>query len=118
MLAQIEHSLARPSREAAERALACARGLDANDYAQDPASEPILQEYLDEGFLFAAVKLTAGADVDQIHPLAFRFQGTEPCVPIRLTRIAAEDANRRVLAVLAHLNGVSERTQTSGWKAS
>ncbi len=65
--------------------------LDANDYAQDPDAEPILQEYLDEGFLFAAVKLAAGADVEEIHPLAFRFQGDEPCVPIRLTRIAAED---------------------------
>ncbi|MFV8753287.1 DUF2330 domain-containing protein [Nannocystaceae bacterium ST9] len=64
--------------------------LTANDYAQDPEAEPILQEYLDEGFLFAAVKLAAAADVDQIHPLTFRFPGDEPCVPIRLTRIAAE----------------------------
>jgi MYXO-CTERM domain-containing protein len=64
--------------------------LDQNDYAQDPAAEPILQEYLDEGFLFAAVKLSAGAEVDEIHPLAFKFAGTEPCVPLRLTRIAAK----------------------------
>src|SRR5690606_14273689 len=62
-----------------------------NNYAQDPASEPILQEYLDEGFLFAAVKLAAEASVDEIHPLAFRFPGDEPCVPIRLTRIAAKE---------------------------
>jgi MYXO-CTERM domain-containing protein len=61
-----------------------------NDYAQDPAAAPILQEYLDEGFLFAAVKLSAGAEVDEIHPLAFKFAGTEPCVPLRLTRIAAK----------------------------
>jgi MYXO-CTERM domain-containing protein len=65
--------------------------LDANDYAQDPDAEPILQEYLDDGFLFAAIKLTSGMDVDAIHPLVFRFPGNEPCVPIRLTRIAAED---------------------------
>jgi MYXO-CTERM domain-containing protein len=65
--------------------------LAQNDYAQDPAATPILQEYLDEGFLFAAVKLAAGAEVDEIHPLAFRFAGDEPCVPIRLTRIAAEE---------------------------
>ncbi len=64
--------------------------LQANNYAQDPESEPILQEYLDEGFLFAAVKLAAGVDVEAIHPLVFRFQGDEPCVPIRLTRIAAK----------------------------
>jgi hypothetical protein len=62
-----------------------------NDYAQDPQATPILQEYLDDGFLFAAVKLTAGADVDEIHPLIFRMPGDEPCVPLRLTSIAAED---------------------------
>jgi MYXO-CTERM domain-containing protein len=61
-----------------------------NGYAQDPAATPIVQEYLDEGFLFAAVKLSAGASADAIHPLVFRFPGDEPCVPIRLTRIAAE----------------------------
>ncbi|KIG16165.1 hypothetical protein DB30_04883 [Enhygromyxa salina] len=65
--------------------------LNDNDYAQDPNAAPILQSYLDEGFLFAAVKLAAGADVQAIHPLSFKFQGTEPCVPIRLTRIAAKD---------------------------
>ena len=65
--------------------------LTLNDYAQDPAAVPILQQYLDEDFLFAAVKLTAGAAVEEIHPLSFRFPGTEPCVPIRLTRIAAVD---------------------------
>jgi MYXO-CTERM domain-containing protein len=64
--------------------------LDENGYAQDPQAAPILQEYLDEGFLFAAVKLSADASVDAIHPLVFRFLGDEPCVPIRLTRIAAE----------------------------
>ena len=64
--------------------------LTENNYAQDPAAEPILQEYLDEGFLFAAVKLVAGADVEAIHPLAFKYAGDEPCVPIRLTRIAAK----------------------------
>jgi MYXO-CTERM domain-containing protein len=64
--------------------------LQANDYLQDPESEPILQEYLDEGFLFAAVKLVAGAEVEAIHPLVFRMLAEEPCVPIRLTRIAAK----------------------------
>jgi MYXO-CTERM domain-containing protein len=64
--------------------------LQQNDYAQDAEAEPILQEYLDEDFLFAAVKLTADASTDSIHPLVFRFPGDEPCVPIRLTRIAAE----------------------------
>jgi MYXO-CTERM domain-containing protein len=65
--------------------------LTDNDYAQDPEAEPILQEYLDEGFLFAAVKLSSGIGIENIHPLVFRMQSDEFCVPIRLTRIAAND---------------------------
>jgi hypothetical protein len=64
--------------------------LAQNGYEQDLAAAPILQEYLDEGFLFAAVKLTTAAEVEDIHPLVFRMLGDEPCVPLRLTRIAAE----------------------------
>lgn len=76
---------------AAERAEDISDWLDENDYQQDPDALPILQEYLDEGHVFAAVKLTAGAGVDEIHPIMFRFRGDEACVPLRLTRIAAVD---------------------------
>jgi hypothetical protein len=65
--------------------------LDANGYAQDPEAEPILQAYLDEGFLFGAVKLTGGTDVDEIHPIVLRMATDEACIPLRLTRIAALD---------------------------
>jgi hypothetical protein len=60
-------------------------------YAQDDDAPPILQEYLDDGFVFVAVKLRGGAEVEEIHPLAIRYPGIEPCVPIKLTRIAAVD---------------------------
>jgi hypothetical protein len=65
--------------------------LDENDFAQDDDAAPILQEYIDEDFVFLAVKLQAGAEVEEIHPLSIRYQGDEPCVPIRLTRIAASE---------------------------
>ena len=61
-----------------------------NDYTIEEGTGPIVQEYLDEGFLFAAVKLVTNASADEIHPLVFRFVGDEPCVPLRLTRVAAE----------------------------
>ena len=68
-----------------------------NGYQQDPASEPILAEYLAEDFLFVAMKLGNQAGVDEIHPVVIRYEGVEPCVPIRLTRIAAsEDMDIRV----------------------
>ncbi|MFV8750033.1 DUF2330 domain-containing protein [Nannocystaceae bacterium ST9] len=65
--------------------------LDMAGYAQDDDAPPILQEYLDDDFVFVAVKLRGGVDVDEIHPLAIRYPGVEPCIPIKLTRIAAVD---------------------------
>nr|AYM52711.1 hypothetical protein [Pseudenhygromyxa salsuginis] len=65
--------------------------LGDNGYQQDPASEPILGKYLEEGYLFVAMKLTNQAGVDELHPIVIRYSGTQPCVPIRLTQIAAVD---------------------------
>ncbi len=65
--------------------------LGDNGFTQDPAAEPILAEYLAEGHMFAAFRLSSQADVGEIHPITLRFEGDEPCVPIRLTRIAAQD---------------------------
>lgn len=63
--------------------------LEANEYEQDPDALPILAEYLAENYLFAAFKLTNGADLDEIHPIVLKFDQDEACVPLRLTRIAA-----------------------------
>ncbi|MBI3200530.1 MAG: DUF2330 domain-containing protein [Myxococcales bacterium] len=64
--------------------------LVANGYDADQAdAEPILKDYIDRGYLFVALKLEPGAGVDEIHPLVVSYQGTEPCVPLKLTRIAA-----------------------------
>jgi hypothetical protein len=69
-------------------------------YAQDDEAAPILAEYLAEGFAFVAIKLRGGAQVDEIHPIVFTIPGDEPCVPIRLTRIAATaDMGIRVFAL-------------------
>ncbi len=65
--------------------------LGDNGYQDSDAAPEILEEYVLKGFLFAAVKLTAGTDVNEIHPLVFSYEGTEPCVPIKLTAVAATD---------------------------
>ncbi len=62
-----------------------------NGYQQDMSAAPILEEYLSEGYKFAAFKLNQSAGIDSIHPVVLEYVGTEPCVPIRLTRIAAEE---------------------------
>ena len=65
--------------------------LDENGYAQDENADPILEEYLNEGYIFAAFKLTNDAETAEIHPITLRFPNDEACIPIRLTRIAAVD---------------------------
>ncbi|WP_244924016.1 DUF2330 domain-containing protein [Enhygromyxa salina] len=84
--------------------------LDAAGYAQDPDAPPILQEYLDDDFVFVAFKLRSGVGVDEIHPLAIRYPGVEPCIPIRLTRIAATDD----MAIRAFFLG-SDRAVPQNW---
>ena len=65
--------------------------LDTNGYAQDDEAPPILDEYLQDDFVFVAIKLRGGAEVEEIHPLVVRYAGIEPCIPLKLTRIAAVD---------------------------
>jgi hypothetical protein len=65
--------------------------LGDNGYQQDPKAEPIFDEYLKEGHLFVAFKLTNNTQIGEIHPVVLRYVGDESCVPIRLTRIAAQE---------------------------
>lgn len=68
--------------------------LDDNGYARDDDAPEILQAYLDESFVFVAFKLQPGTALDQIHPVVLRYPGSEPCIPLRLTRIAAVEDMR------------------------
>jgi hypothetical protein len=63
--------------------------LTTNGYQTPPEAPALIQDYVARGFLFIAVKLTGGAGIDEIHPLVVRYTGTEPCVPIKLTAVAA-----------------------------
>jgi hypothetical protein len=63
--------------------------LTTNQYTVPPNAPAIFDGYVAKQYFFVAVKLTGGADVDQIHPLIVRYPGTEPCVPLKLTAVAA-----------------------------
>jgi hypothetical protein len=63
--------------------------LTTNGYTMPPETPQLLQSYVAKSFLFVAVKLTGGAGIDEIHPLVVRYPGTEPCVPLELTKVAA-----------------------------
>ena len=65
--------------------------LNAKGYATPSAATPILQSHIAKGDVFVAVKLQNGAGVDLIRPITLTMQGSDPCVPLRLTSIAAQD---------------------------
>src|SRR5690606_2191569 len=65
--------------------------LDQAGYANNPDAAPILAEYVEAGFMFVAFELRGGIGVDETHPITIRYPGTEPSIPIRLSRIAATE---------------------------
>ncbi len=65
--------------------------LATNNYQSINTAPAILQKYLSKNYVFVAIKLTAGAGTDEIHPLVFRYPGTAPCVPLELTAVAATE---------------------------
>lgn len=65
--------------------------LGDNGYQQDEKARPIFEQYLKEGHLFVAFKLANNTEVAEIHPVVLKYTGDESCVPIRLTRIAAQE---------------------------
>lgn len=65
--------------------------LGDNGYTQDPAAEPILGEYIDKDNVIVAFKLAPSATTAEVHPVVLRYEGDEPCVPLKLTAVAATD---------------------------
>ncbi|MBI5493763.1 MAG: DUF2330 domain-containing protein [Deltaproteobacteria bacterium] len=60
-----------------------------NQYLVPPSTEPLIRQYTEENSLFAAIKLVSTAAVDEIHPIVLRYEYGVPCVPLRLTAVAA-----------------------------
>jgi hypothetical protein len=63
--------------------------LDANVYDVPLEAEPIIDQYVEQGSVFVAVRLLASATVDLIQPLVIDYAGDEPCIPLRMTSFAS-----------------------------
>lgn len=71
-----------------------------NGYAPDDEAPDLLDAYIDEGHVFVAFKLRHAAGIEDLHPVVLRYAGDEPCIPLRLTKIAAvEDMPIRALVL-------------------
>ena len=63
--------------------------LDDNDFDQPEESLPLIDHYLGLDMNFIAVKLQENATTGDLQPLMLTMEGTGPCIPLVLTRIAA-----------------------------
>ena len=65
--------------------------LNTNGYATPAAALPVIDAHVQKGDVFVAVKLTNGSGVTSIRPIVLEMDDAEPCVPLRLTSIAATE---------------------------
>jgi MYXO-CTERM domain-containing protein len=63
--------------------------LTDNAYVISDAASGLIDVYVRENKHFVALKLLNGVGVRSIQPIVLTFRGTEACVPLRLTAIAA-----------------------------
>ena len=70
-------------------------------YVVSDAAAGLIDVYVREHKFFVALKLLNGVGVRSIQPIVLTFRGTEPCVPLRLTAIAANPDMPVLLWVLA-----------------
>jgi hypothetical protein len=75
---------------AASDAMAAVGWLQDEGFIVNDTTTPYMQPYLDEGMLFVASRLVAGAGVDEIRPLKLRYAADDAMIPLQLTAVAAE----------------------------
>src|SRR5262249_23320839 len=63
--------------------------LDANGYTLTGRGKELLGLYVDPDHHFLALKLTPTSTVGDLRPVVIRSAEPEPCVPLRLTAVAA-----------------------------
>src|SRR6185295_11436177 len=60
-----------------------------NGYTVSDGAAALIDAYVAEQKYFVALKLLNGVGVQSIQPIVLKFRAAEPCVPLRLTAIAA-----------------------------
>jgi hypothetical protein len=67
-----------------------------NNYRVEESMEPLINVYVNEQFVFLAMKLLPDQGVQDIQPIQVTYPSEKPMIPLRLTAVAA-NANMAVL---------------------
>ena len=62
--------------------------LNANKFVQPKSTEPLIQQYVKENYVFLALKLQKDKSAGDLTPIAVTLDEVGPCLPIRLTALA------------------------------
>lgn len=62
-----------------------------NSYRVEPEMEPLIDVYVEEEFVFIAMRLLEGETSDSIKPIEITYSGQKPMIPLRLTAVAANN---------------------------
>ena len=60
-----------------------------NNYRVDPPMEPLIDLYVEEKFVFLAMRLLPEQGVQDIQPIQVTYPSEKPMIPLRLTAVAA-----------------------------
>jgi MYXO-CTERM domain-containing protein len=90
----------------AEQATALRNWLVDNGYDLSPQGSQALEPYVGKGNYFVALKLQQNKQVGDLRPIVVRFEGNRPCIPIKLTAIAARPDMPIIAYVLANKRAI------------
>lgn len=65
--------------------------LNARKYGIPELAKSVIEAHVQKGDVFVAVRLKTGATAQEVKPITLTMDDSEPCVPLRLTAIAAVD---------------------------
>ncbi|HYO74030.1 MAG TPA: DUF2330 domain-containing protein, partial [Archangium sp.] len=80
--------------------------LTTNGYDIPEAAGEALTPYVGNGYYFVALKLQQDKDVGDLRPIVLKSESNRPCVPIRLTAIAARPDMPIIAYVLAQKRAI------------
>ena len=64
--------------------------LNKNKYVQPAESKPLIESYVKGKYVFLALKLAKDSSAGDIAPVVVTLDENSPCLPLRLTKIAAQ----------------------------
>jgi hypothetical protein len=79
--------------------------LDANGYSLPAGADPIISDYVDEGWAFVAIRLAPGSS-GRLKPLDVSFATAHPVYPMRLEQLATSPVSLTLYALADGERGV------------